>query len=237
MKKLWRLFSLSLIGAWFYYNILFIYNNRYFTGNYCFSERALFYIIPLPGVMDNYSWLLLAAWVFSGLILCAFQPRRLRPFLFYPAFFLGMAFAYYLMTTDTSCRHADRCGSQLTTAVASIQAKAFADLRPEKCDDLADFETNCQDSYTYRHAAECADIVRNLIAYEAAGMDIKNCQKTLSDCRVEYYQYFHDNLSNDKNTANGECEQKYNYNEAVQRVCRSYMDVWNKQDAKPLLTQ
>ncbi|MEI6378233.1 MAG: hypothetical protein WCO55_01100 [Candidatus Falkowbacteria bacterium] len=235
MKKLWNIISLSLIGSWFYYNIYFVIVNRYFDGNSCFPDKMLLYIIPLPGSMDNYSWLMLAVWLLSGLLLCLLQARGLRTVLFFAAFFVAIIYSYWLGMTNSLCYKTDRCSVQLTVAVRNIQAKAYQNLDPVKCRDLASLENNCKDAYTYQPAKSCAAVVSKLISYRDVGINIGPCQKKLTNCQSEYFQFFHDQLSNDLEAGVIQCEQKFSFNQAAQDLCHAYLNEWRKRGVKPIL--
>lgn len=221
-------------GVWIYYNSLFVYNNRLFTGDNCFTDKALWHFIPLPGAMDNGSWLLLFFWLAIGLVAAAFQSRRLRVLLFYSSLFLGLGFAYTLLTTDTQCKAISRCGPEMGISIAKIQSKAFANLDQSACHDLATFQEACKEGYQYRTEEQCTGIVKSLILYRDAGIDIKPCQKELRDCRAEYFTFFHGFLSNDAGTAHEECFQKFPSNQTGQTQCFKYVEEWKKQGVKPV---
>ena len=235
MKKFFRLLSIGLVGSWFYYNLLFIYQNFYFTAGSCFQEKTLLFIIPLPGSMDDLSWLLLFGWLLFGFIFGVIQRGAARLFFFYPFFIIAPLFTFYLVKTDTACHGENRCDTQLAKTVESYQRAAFNSLLPDKCEKLNNLQRNCQAAYTFRTAGNCAEIVTKLGIYQEAGIDIAPCQKKLSDCQLEYYQFFYDRLTNEIIIASRECEQKFNKNDRVFNVCALYVAEWQKSGVKPLI--
>lgn len=226
------LFILSIV--WIYYNCLFIYGNRFISDSSCFSAKALLYVIPLPGNMDSGSWLLLALWLFIGLILIAFQGQKTKILLFYPSLLLGMWFSYSLFATDAQCKAIKSCGAEMSISVNKILSKAYVNFDSVICRDLVFFQDACKEAYTFQTDQECASIAKNLILYRDTGIDIRLCQKELRDCRNEFYDFFYGFLSNDYKVAYEECLQKFPANQTGQVQCYLYLNEWKKTGIKPL---
>ena len=233
MRKLGIVLLVALNLALMSVQFSSIWKNFNFQPGVCADHTFDYYIIPVPGRMDNMSWVALAAWLLIGLFFATKMPgKSKKPFIFL-SIILGLGFFVFTVISDTKCQDYNNCGPQLAEVSERTYSRALYNLDPTVCKQLQDMSKKCDGQNTYKSQMECEKTITDLIAYKGLGIDVTPCIKTKSDCRDEYLNFFYDSLSNNLESAKNQCSETYGSYNTSSTYCENYISEWQQTGEKP----
>lgn len=207
--------------------LLFSYRN-------CSADLLLFNLMPLPGAMVGFSWILLLVWLSIGLLLTFWLDESHRRPARLIALAVGLLFIGSIVNADLRCKEISACGEEFAdqndiivlTAASRLDKSACLKLEPmvEKCRDRTD--------RSFVDRPTCEKMISNLIGYKMAGIDINPCVRSHSDCHSNANEFFSASLSNELSSAKSQCLQRYS-DVSAQRVCEAYIAEWERSGQKP----
>lgn len=224
------LLYLGVIG----YQIMMTPRYLNMTTDVCYEQAFVYGVIPVPGAMNGWSWVVMISWLAVALLLSLSVGWFSRKSFFILTLLLCVTFGFLLVRADMDCGQIVNCGTKLQASVDRTIDKAISQLDEKICLEMTALFNRCKNQLASDEQTRCQKTVINLKRYKGAGLDIAKCIKDRSDCRITMLQFYADNLSDDLETAGYQCEQNFGTALSSRDLCLEYIQQWQAEGRKPV---